>query len=85
MFEELFTVFAAEGQVSLIVADDLKEDFLLFAVLTCCQDILLSFIVLTTCIAAEHRDTTLVTQQLWLAAELFAALMAGHFGGIARP
>jgi len=43
----------------LVVADGVKEHFLLFTELAHDQDILLGFVLLTARLAAEHGDLTL--------------------------
>lgn len=51
--------FTAEDHVLLVVADGVKVHLLHITVLAQYQDIFLGFILLTTCLTAEHRYSTL--------------------------
>lgn len=51
--------FTAEHQVMLVVTEVVKQYFLLFTVLTSCQNIFLGFILVTAHPTAEHRNMAL--------------------------
>lgn len=69
--------FTAEGQVLLVVAECVKEHFLLFTALTRYQDILLAFIQLTAHHTTEHRNTTLQAKYIISIMTIMVSVISG--------